>query len=88
MRNQGLARQGTFIFMPFFAMNRSEENWEDPDSFQPERFLQEDADVARSGQFSLTAEEQCVPAPTLPPPFWAPLILRNLDFATTSEEIG
>lgn len=60
LKTQGHAGQGTLIFIPFFATYRSEENWEEPDSFLPDRFLVEDADVARSGQFSLTPEEQCV----------------------------
>lgn len=46
--------QGALVWMPFFPLMRSEENWEDAGTFLPERFLQENAELAAG------------PRPTLP----------------------
>jgi len=32
--------QGTMVFVPTVAVHRSKLNWDDPDEFRPERFLQ------------------------------------------------
>eukprot|EP00884_Botryococcus_braunii_P022866 jgi/Botrbrau1/9263/Bobra.180_1s0020.1 len=43
-----LLPKGTMVWMPLYAIMRSAANWEDPDSFQPERFLLDGAELAKS----------------------------------------
>eukprot|EP00884_Botryococcus_braunii_P022864 jgi/Botrbrau1/9261/Bobra.180_1s0018.1 len=40
--------KGTVVWMPLYSIMRSAANWEDPDCFQPERFLLDGAELAKS----------------------------------------
>eukprot|EP00884_Botryococcus_braunii_P017510 jgi/Botrbrau1/4442/Bobra.0348s0030.1 len=40
--------KGTLVWVPFFAMNRSELNWDRPDEFLPDRFEEAGADLVSS----------------------------------------
>eukprot|EP00884_Botryococcus_braunii_P003512 jgi/Botrbrau1/13161/Bobra.0187s0109.1 len=40
--------KGSIVWIPFYSVMRSEENWEDPDTFLPDRFLEPGCELAKA----------------------------------------